>query len=87
MLNPGEWNTFISWAAAIVIPIFVRWGMTSDQASAVVTTLGSALPVIGLGVWQIYSHWNMRKVPEKAVVTAIAPTVADAKAASIPAAK
>jgi len=66
---------------------FVRWGMTSDQASQLATGIAALLPIAIGGLYSIYSHWNMRKVPEKSVVTAIAPTVEEAKKASIPPAK
>lgn len=47
------------------------------------TTLASAAGVIAVIGYGIYSRWNTRKVPETAVVTSLAPTVAAAKAASI----
>lgn len=52
--------------------------ISSDQAVAIAT--GVAALVTAAYGW--YAHYGMRKVPETAVVTATAPTVADAKALS-----
>jgi hypothetical protein len=53
---------------------------SQSQVQAIVYGAG-ALLAVGYG---FYKHYGMRKVPEKAIVTSIAPTVADAKAASAP---
>ena len=74
----------------------VRQAVTLIGSSAAVATYvsGNQLAAIAGGAaalasvaWTIYSNWNQRKVHETAVVTATAPTVADAKAASIQAGK
>lgn len=87
MGNSSELNNLVTWIVAFLVTTFVRWGMTADQASQIATAIGGMIPLAVCGLYSVYMHWNMRKVPEKSVVVAIAPTVADAKAASIPAAK
>jgi|SRR6185312_6106429 len=57
--------------------------VSGDQAVAIAAGIVAAINVL----WSVYAHYGMRKVPERAVVTAIAPSVAVAKAQSIPAAK
>lgn len=57
--------------------------VTGDQAVAIASGAAALVSV----AWSFWSHYGMRKVPARAVVTAIAPTAAEAKAASIPAAK
>ena len=45
--------------------------MNASQASALsaaVTVAAPALVTIGSIAWSIYSHWNMKKVPETAQV-------------------
>ena len=82
-MNPSEANNFVSVLVMVLAPIAAKYGI--DNA-----TLATAAGMIlsgATGVWMLYSHFNMRKVPERAVVTAIAPTAAEAQAQSIPAAK
>lgn len=56
--------------------------MTKDQASALMADLSTIVPALisaGGIAWSIYSHWNMKKVPENAV--AVDPhTAQDARA-------
>ena len=54
--------------------------VSGAQATSIAAGLG-ALATVG---WTVYSNWNKRKVHETAVVTATAPTIKAAKAASIP---
>jgi uncharacterized membrane protein YebE (DUF533 family) len=78
------------------ISALVRQGVTmlgtSTAASAylshdqTVAIAGGAAALVSVA-WTLYANWNQRKVHETSVVTATAPTVADAKAASIQAGK
>ena len=68
-MNASELNNLVTWVVAAIVPIFVRWGMTSDQANSLAVQLGSLVPVAAAGLWAVYSHWNMKKVPETATVT------------------
>lgn len=54
--------------------------MNHDQATAIATGIAALASVL----WSIYAHRGMRKVPEKAIVSGEAPTVAQARARSIP---
>lgn len=51
-----------------------------DQATAIAAGVAALASV----AWSVYAHRGMRKVPEKAIVVGEAPTVAQAKAKSIP---
>jgi hypothetical protein len=55
--------------------------VSGDQAVAIATGAAALVSVL----WSVWSHYGMRKVPEKSIVTSSAPTVADAKAISAPA--
>lgn len=52
--------------------ILVARGIISDgQASNAISDIAVIVPALsGLCsiIWSVYSHWNMKKVPEKAVV-------------------
>jgi len=61
------------------------FGATMSQADATSIASGAIAAAAFLYGW--YKHYRMRKVPQGSVVTAIAPTVKEAKAQSIPAAK
>lgn len=67
-MNQSEYNN----AAAVLVtaggPIVARWGVDATSWGAVVSALVSAAPAIGGALWLIVSHWNMKKVPETAVV-------------------
>ena len=52
--------------------------VTGDQAVAIASGAAALVSV----AWSIWAHYGMRKIPETAVVTASAPTVAMARAAS-----
>ena len=54
-------------------------GASGDENTAIATGAG-ALAAVAYGV---YKHWNMRKVPETAIVVGSAPNVAMAKAQSV----
>ena len=60
-------------------------GSSMSQADA--TSIASGAIALAAFLYGVYQHYGMRKVPQGAVVTAIAPTVKEAKAQSIPAAK
>ena len=82
-MNSSETNNLVSVLVLFLAPIAAKYGI--DNA-----TLATAAGMIvsgAAGVWMLYSHFNMKKVPERAVVTAIAPTAAEAQAQSIPAVK
>ena len=82
-MNPSETNNVVSVLVLFLAPIAAKYGIdNSTLATATGLIVGGAA-----GVWMLYSHFNMKKVPERAVVTAIAPTAAEATAQSIPAAK
>jgi hypothetical protein len=90
-MNSDEVTRYTVWGVAIIGPILVRWGVPSDTANSLiggVVVAGAQLaPVVGAAAFAIYRGLNKRLVHENAVVTSVAPTVADAKAASIPAGK
>ena len=52
--------------------------VSGSQATAIASGLGAIAAI----VWGVYSRWNMRKVPETAIVTATASDVTTAKALS-----
>lgn len=52
--------------------------VNGQQAAAIATGAGTLVVVL----WGVYARWNQRQVPETAIVTGIAPSVAAAKAAS-----
>jgi hypothetical protein len=56
---------------------------SGSEKQAIAAGIGALAAVL----YGVYRHWNMRKVPATSVVTALAPTVTAAKAASISAAK
>lgn len=68
-MNSGETNNLVTMLVAIVTPMLVRWGMTPAEASSFLGGLAAAAPAVVAGIWAVYSHWNMKKVPETAVVT------------------
>lgn len=83
-MNKDEWISLIASlvgkAAGATLGVGV---VTSNDA----TTIAGGIFVIGSLGFTLYNNWNQRKVAETAVVTATAPTVAAAKADSIPAGK
>lgn len=67
-MNKDEVNNMAAVLVATGGPIVARWGVDSATWGAVVSALVSAAPAIGGALWLIVSHWNMKKVPETAVV-------------------
>ena len=61
------------------------FGSSMSQADA--TSIASGAIALAAFLYGVYQHWGKRKVPQGSVVTAIVPTVKEAKAQSIPAAK
>lgn len=57
--------------------------VSGDQAVAIAGG-GAALVSVA---WSVWSHYGMRKVPSRSVVTGIAATTADARELSLPVAK
>lgn len=86
-MNTTEVNMFVTFVVGLFGPIAARWGVDASTTNALVQALAQAAPAVGAFLWMVYSAWNKRLVHETAVVTATAPTVADAKAASISAGK
>lgn len=90
-MNNDEAARYITWAVAIFGPILAKWGVDSVTSttiiSGVVTEGVQLAPVVGAAAYAVYRGLNKRLVHETAVVTATAPTVADAKALSIAAGK
>lgn len=79
-MNKDEWIALIGPTVAILAPIAAKYGVDANTLTAALTGL------VGI-VITLYVNWNQRKVHETAVVTGTAPTVAIAKAQSIPAGK
>lgn len=76
---------------AMVRQLVTMLGSSTAMASYVsgnqVVALASGAAAGASVIWTLYTNWNQRKVHETAVVTATAPTIAAAKAESIPAGK
>jgi hypothetical protein len=82
-MNKDEWTSLVTVIVALAAPQALKYGVsTSDLTNA----LMGAFSVAMVG-WTIWHNWNMRKIPERGVVTAIASTPSEAKAQSIPVAK
>jgi hypothetical protein len=90
-MNSDETARYITFAVAIFGPILVRWGVPLPAATDLLTDLINAgvqlAPAVGAAAFAIWQGWNKRLVHENAVVTSVAPTVAMAKDASVPAGK
>jgi hypothetical protein len=90
-MNSDERTRYITWGVAIFGSLLVRWGIPADMSTTLIGAIVDAgaqiAPVAGAAAFAIYKGLNKRLVHENAVVTSVAPTVADAKAASIPAGK
>lgn len=67
-MNPSETNNLVGVLVAVGGPIVARWGIDSAHWQGIVSACMEAAPAIGGGLWLIYSHWNMKKVPETATV-------------------
>jgi hypothetical protein len=67
-VNPSEVNNLVSVVIMFGAPIVGRWGLPADQWGNIVHQIAGIAPDIAMGGWMIYSHWNMKKVPETASV-------------------
>lgn len=71
-----------------LLPIIGAGAVTSGYLSGEqLVAISGAIATVASVCWTVYANWNQRKVHETSVVTATAPTMAAAKAASIPASK
>lgn len=77
-MNNQELLNALKQFGTFAFAMFVMRGyLTHDQATTLMTDLTIIIPAFGsMGTigWSIYSHWNMVKAPETAVIT-LAPTV------------
>ena len=64
-MNPDEINALVTKIAAMV---FTSWGTAAGINGANEQALAAGLGALAAVVWGIYSHWNMKKVPEGATV-------------------
>lgn len=69
-MNASELNNLAGVAIAVGGPIVARWGIDSATWSGIVASSIPFVTAAAGGAWLIYSHWNMKKVPEKATVVA-----------------
>lgn len=78
-MNPSEVNNAITVLVALAGPYLVQVGLTPSLLTNALTGL------VGLAAfgWALYSHWNMRKVPENAVTTSPIPAKAMAQAIAV----
>lgn len=64
-MNGDEINSLVT---KIVLTVFSIWGgaagATGSQGQAVAAGAGALAAI----AWGVYSHWNMKKAPEGAVV-------------------
>jgi hypothetical protein len=79
-VNPSETNNLVSVLIITGGPIVARWGVDANTWGAAVQAGAAAIPAIGGALWLVYSHWNMKKVPENAHVVP-APVAANHTAA------
>ena len=90
-MNSDSNIRYITWAVAVFGPVLARWGVDSVTSTALISGVVSEgiqlAPVAGAAAFAIWHGWSKRLVHETAVVTSTAPSVADAKAASISAGK
>lgn len=64
MLNPSEWNNIITVLVALIGPTAVQDGISDSMLKNALNGI-IAVGVVGYALW---SHWNMKKVPESATV-------------------
>lgn len=62
-MNESEVNNLATLLVAVLGPVVVKYGITQD-------TLSQLLPALAAAAWGVYSHWNMKKVDETAIVVA-----------------
>lgn len=71
-MNSDEIKNAASIGVGIICAGLVGAGyMTADQSKALLTDLPILLPAlgtVGAVIASVYSHWNMKKVPETATV-------------------
>lgn len=71
-MNNQELLNLVKQCGTFVFAIFVAHGyLTHDQATSLMGDLAVVIPALGsIGTigWSVYSHWNMKKVPEAAKV-------------------
>ena len=63
----------LTFASGILV---ARGVITDAQASAAISDIAVIIPALtGVGsiAWSVYSHWNMKKVAETAIVVAAKP--------------
>lgn len=85
MDNSDEVKSMVTKAVLVGLSLFT--GSSGTAYGFDTQTIASAIGLLAAFGYAIYLHWNMRKVPSTAIVTALAPTVDAAKAASITPAK
>jgi hypothetical protein len=78
-MNPSETNNAITVLVALAGPYLVQVGLTPGLLANALTG------IVGLAAfgWALYSHWNMRKVPENATITSPIPAKAFAQAIAV----
>lgn len=74
-MNKDEWIAMIGPTVAILAPALAKYGVDASTLTAALTGL------VGLAI-TVYVNWNQRRVAETSVVTAVAPSVAVARAIS-----
>ena len=62
-MNESEVDNLATLLVAVLGPVVVKYGITQD-------TLSQLLPALAAAAWGVYSHWNMKKVDETAIVVA-----------------
>lgn len=70
-MNPSETNNLIGVIIAAGGPIVARWGIDASTWGSLVHQLAGVAPAVIGSAWLIYSHWNMKKVPETAAVSKV----------------
>jgi hypothetical protein len=83
-MNSDEIAALVKSIANTILTTGAVAAYVNGQQAAALAAGAGALATI---VYGIYTRWNQRLVKETAVVTATAPTVAAARAESIPAGK
>ena len=74
-MNKDEWTSLVTVIVAMVGPQAVKYGLsTTDLTNALMGVFAVAMVV-----WTIWHNWNLRKVPETAIVVGHAPDVAAAR--------
>lgn len=56
-MNESEINNLATLLVAVIGPLLVKYGISSS-------TSAQLIPAILAAGWGVYSHWNMKKVPE-----------------------